>query len=133
MEEKYIYIKSYGCQMNVYDSNRIKDLFTNKGYKITKDVSKANLTILNTCHIREKAVEKVYSDIGRIDKIKKNSDMKIVVAGCVAQAEGIEIKKRSPAVDFIVGLNPIINYQRWLRNRIKSSIVIFYKTRNLRI
>ena len=103
MEEKYIYIKSYGCQMNVYDSNRIKDLFTNKGYKITKDVSKANLTILNTCHIREKAVEKVYSDIGRIDKIKKNSDMKIVVAGCVAQAEGIEIKKRSPAVDFIVG------------------------------
>ena len=103
MEEKYIYIKSYGCQMNVYDSNRIKDLFTNKGYKITKDVSKANLTILNTCHIREKAVEKVYSDIGRIDKIKKNSDMKIVVAGCVAQAEGIEIKKRSAAVDFIVG------------------------------
>ena len=103
MEEKYIYIKSYGCQMNAYDSNRIKDLFTNKGYKITKDVSKANLTILNTCHIREKAVEKVYSDIGRIDKIKKNSDMKIVVAGCVAQAEGIEIKKRSPAVDFIVG------------------------------
>ena len=63
MSDKYIYIKSYGCQMNVYDSNRIKDLFSNKGYKITDDVSKADLTVLNTCHIREKAVEKVYSDI----------------------------------------------------------------------
>ncbi len=105
MKEKYIFIKSYGCQMNVYDSNRIKDLFTDKGYKITDDISKANLTILNTCHIREKAVEKVYSDIGRINKIKinRNNNMKVVVAGCVAQAEGVEIKKRSPIVDFVVG------------------------------
>ncbi len=102
MSEKFIYIKSYGCQMNVYDSNRMKDIFLNKGFKITNDVSKANLTILNTCHIREKAVEKVYSDIGRIKKIK-NKKMKLVVAGCVAQAEGIEIKKRSPTVDFVVG------------------------------
>ena len=94
MTEKYIYIKSYGCQMNVYDSNRMKDLFLNKGYKVTNDISKANLTILNTCHIREKAVEKVYSDIGRIRKVKgDNKNMKLVVAGCVAQAEGNEIKK----------------------------------------
>ena len=71
MKDKYIYIKSYGCQMNVYDSNRMKDLFLDKGYEITEDVSKADLTILNTCHIREKAVEKVYSDIGRINKLKK--------------------------------------------------------------
>ena len=104
MENKFIYIKSYGCQMNVYDSNRIKDLFLDKGYKITNDIDKASLTILNTCHIREKAVEKVYSDIGRINKIKKNKkDMKLVVAGCVAQAEGIEIQKRSPSVDYVVG------------------------------
>ena len=90
--------------MNVYDSNRIKDLFSNKGYKITEDISKADLTVLNTCHIREKAVEKVYSDIGRVKKFKdKKKDMKLVVAGCVAQAEGIEIKKRSPTVDFVVG------------------------------
>ena len=68
MSEKLIHIKSYGCQMNVYDSNRIKDLFLDKGYKITDDAKKANLTVLNTCHIREKAVEKVYSDIGRIKK-----------------------------------------------------------------
>ena len=96
MSDKYIYIKSYGCQMTVYDSNRIKDLFSNKGYKITKDISKADLTVLNTCHIREKAVEKVYSDIGRVKKIKdKKQNMKLVVAGCVAQAEGLEIKKRA--------------------------------------
>ena len=104
MSDKYIYIKSYGCQMNVYDSNRIKDLFSNKGYKITDDISKADLTVLNTCHIREKAVEKVYSDIGRVNKIKeKKQNMKLVVAGCVAQAEGLEIKKRSPSVDYVVG------------------------------
>ena len=104
MSDKLIYIKSYGCQMNVYDSNRIKDLFLNKGYEITNDISKANLTVLNTCHIREKAVEKVYSDIGRIKKFKNNENqMKLVIAGCVAQAEGSEIKKRSPSVDFIVG------------------------------
>ena len=95
MSDKYIYIKSYGCQMNVYDSNRIKDLFSNKGYKVTDDISKADLTVLNTCHIREKAVEKVYSDIGRVKKIKdKKQNMKLVVAGCVAQAEGLEIKKK---------------------------------------
>ncbi len=104
MSDKYIYIKSYGCQMNVYDSNRIKDLFSNKGYKITDDISKAHLTVLNTCHIREKAVEKVYSDIGRVKKIKdKKKNMKLVIAGCVAQAEGLEIKKRSPSVDYVVG------------------------------
>ena len=104
MSDKHIYIKSYGCQMNVYDSNRIKDLFLNKGYKITNDISKADLTVLNTCHIREKAVEKVYSDIGRVKKIKdKKKNMKLVVAGCVAQAEGLEIKKRSPSVDYVVG------------------------------
>tara|TARA_B100000575_G_C23135148_1_gene659256 strand:- start:1096 stop:2355 length:1260 start_codon:yes stop_codon:yes gene_type:complete len=90
--------------MNVYDSNRIKDLFSDKGYKVTEDITKADLTVLNTCHIREKAVEKVYSDIGRVKKIKNTKqDMKLVIAGCVAQAEGIEIKKRSPIVDFVVG------------------------------
>ncbi|OUW95172.1 MAG: tRNA (N6-isopentenyl adenosine(37)-C2)-methylthiotransferase MiaB [Pelagibacteraceae bacterium TMED237] len=118
MQNKYIYIKSYGCQMNVYDSNRIQDLFTDKGYEVTKDISQADLTILNTCHIREKAVEKVYSDIGRIKKIKKNNKkMKLVVAGCVAQAEGGEIQKRSSAVDFVVGPQ---SYHK-LPNMIKNS------------
>ena len=92
--------------MNVYDSNRILDLFKNKNFEVTDDPKDANLVVLNTCHIREKAAEKVYSDIGRINKIKKNitnQDVKLVVAGCVAQAEGKEIKMRAPSVDFIVG------------------------------
>ena len=70
MITKKIFVKSYGCQMNVYDSNRIKDLFFEDGYVITNDINDANLIVLNTCHIREKAAEKVYSDIGRIKKIK---------------------------------------------------------------
>ena len=103
MEKNKIYIKSYGCQMNVYDSNRILDLFKNKNYEKVEDPKDANLVVLNTCHIREKAVEKVYSDIGRIKKIKSIDDYKLVIAGCVAQAEGKEIKKRAPSVDFVVG------------------------------
>ena len=106
MNTKKIFVKSYGCQMNVYDSNRIKDLFFEDGYVITNNINDANLIVLNTCHIREKAAEKVYSDIGRIKKIKKkklNDEYKLVVAGCVAQAEGVEIQKRAPSVDFVVG------------------------------
>ena len=92
--------------MNVYDSNRIKNLFEPKGYLETNKVEEADMIVLNTCHIREKAVEKVYSDIGRIEKKRikaKVGKTKLVVAGCVAQAEGQEIKKRAPLVDFIVG------------------------------
>ena len=103
---KKIFIKSYGCQMNVYDSNRIKNLFEPKGYLETNKIEDADIIVLNTCHIREKAVEKVYSDIGRIEKKRikaKVGKTKLVVAGCVAQAEGQEIKKRAPFVDFIVG------------------------------
>ena len=92
--------------MNVYDSNRILDLFKNKNHEKVEDPKDANIVVLYTCHIREKAAEKVYSDIGRINKIKKNKskdDYKLVIAGCVAQAEGKEIKKRAPSVDFVVG------------------------------
>jgi tRNA-2-methylthio-N6-dimethylallyladenosine synthase len=106
MQKNKIYIKSYGCQMNVYDSNRILDLFKNQEYEIADDPKDANLVVLNTCHIREKAAEKVYSDIGRINKLKKDKpkeNFKLVIAGCVAQAEGEEIKLRAPSVDFIVG------------------------------
>ena len=103
---KKIFVKSYGCQMNVYDSDRIKNLFEPQGYKETLSVEDADIVVLNTCHIREKAVEKVYSDIGRIAKKRskaKSGNFKLVVAGCVAQAEGLEIKKRAPLVDFVVG------------------------------
>ena len=131
MKEKLIYIKSYGCQMNVYDSNRMKDLFLNKGYKITEDVSEANLTILNTCHIREKAVEKVYSDIGRIKKLQNNKkDTKLVVAGCVAQAEGNEIKKRSPIVDFVVGPQSYHKHRRRESQNLRLEVWVTCTTRH---
>ena len=81
---KNIFVKSYGCQMNIYDSNRIKNFFQPKGYTETLSIEKADLIVLNTCHIREKAAEKVYSDIGRINKIKKdkknnNKNYKLVI------------------------------------------------------
>ena len=105
--QKKIFVKSYGCQMNVYDTERIKNLFEPKGYQKTEKIENADIIVLNTCHIREKAAEKVYSDIGRIEKktFNKNNkkNPKLVVAGCVAQAEGEEIKKRAPIVDFVVG------------------------------
>ena len=108
LSKKKLFIKSYGCQMNVYDSERIENLFETKGYEKTSTIDDADLIILNTCHIREKAAEKVYSDIGRINKIKhkkenNNKDFNIVVAGCVAQAEGQAIMKRAPSVNYIVG------------------------------
>ena len=105
ISQKKIFIKSYGCQMNIYDSNQIINLLEPQGFQKTSDIESADLVVLNTCHIRNKAVEKVYSDIGRIDKIKKKLSKKInlVVSGCVAQAEGEEIKKRAPSVDYIVG------------------------------
>ena len=120
LSKKKLFIKSYGCQMNVYDSNRIKDLFFEDGYVITKDINDANLIVLNTCHIREKAAEKVYSDIGRIKKIKKkklNDEYKLVVAGCVAQAEGVEIQKRAPSVDFVVGPQAYHKLPNMIKNK----------------
>jgi tRNA-2-methylthio-N6-dimethylallyladenosine synthase len=105
---KKIHIKTYGCQMNVYDSDRMQDLMTSIGYENTEEASEANMIIINTCHIREKASEKLFSDLGRLKpyKEKKQADgqeMIIAVAGCVAQAEGEEIFRRSKIVDIIVG------------------------------
>ena len=105
---KKIYIKTYGCQMNVYDSERMYELMKPHGYKISENYEDSDLIILNTCHIREKAAEKIYSELGRIVPFKKDSNKKgkqlnIVVAGCVAQAEGKEIIKRQPMVDVVVG------------------------------
>lgn len=98
---KKIFIKTYGCQMNVYDSFRIQDLMNINGYEVTKDLQQAGVVLLNTCHIREKAAEKVYSELGRI---RKNANKAIiVVAGCVGQAEGGEIFARAPFVDIVIG------------------------------
>ena len=107
-KQKKLYIKTYGCQMNVYDSERMADLLKPLGFIITETPEAADMVILNTCHIREKASEKVYSELGRIREYKEerklnNQNMVIAVAGCTAQAEGEEILKRANYVDVIVG------------------------------
>ncbi|MEP1962204.1 tRNA (N6-isopentenyl adenosine(37)-C2)-methylthiotransferase MiaB [Tateyamaria sp.] len=101
---KKLFIKTYGCQMNVYDSERMAEALGGQGYEQTATPDDADMILLNTCHIREKAAEKVYSELGRLKTYKAaNPDVKIGVAGCVAQAEGAEIMRRQPAVDLVVG------------------------------
>src|ERR1700674_2853782 len=103
-----LYIKSFGCQMNVYDSRRMADTLAPEGFTETARPEDADLLILNTCHIREKAAEKIYSELGRVRGLKEAAaregrEMLVAVAGCVAQAEGAEIARRESAVDLIVG------------------------------
>ena len=101
---KKLYIKTYGCQMNVYDSERMAEALGGQGYVATDRPDDADMILLNTCHIREKAAEKVYSELGRFRPLKEaKPDLKIGVAGCVAQAEGEEIVRRQPMVDLVVG------------------------------
>jgi len=101
---KKLFIKTYGCQMNVYDSERMGDALGVSGYEQVDSPEGADMILLNTCHIREKAAEKVYSELGRMRPFKQaNPDLKIGVAGCVAQAEGEEIIRRQPMVDMVVG------------------------------
>jgi tRNA-2-methylthio-N6-dimethylallyladenosine synthase len=105
---KKVFIKSYGCQMNVYDAERMADVLAPGGFSETATAEEADVVILNTCHIREKAAEKVYSELGRIRSLKRGREAQgrettVVVAGCVAQAEGQEIIRRAPVVDVVVG------------------------------
>ncbi|MGJ8564705.1 MAG: tRNA (N6-isopentenyl adenosine(37)-C2)-methylthiotransferase MiaB [Alphaproteobacteria bacterium] len=106
---KKLFIKTYGCQMNVYDSERMADVLAPIGYSAVDTPDDADLVVLNTCHIREKAAEKVYSELGRIRKMKDaksasgQGEMTVAVAGCVAQAEGEEIMRRAPVVDMVLG------------------------------
>ncbi|MEO8813095.1 MAG: tRNA (N6-isopentenyl adenosine(37)-C2)-methylthiotransferase MiaB [Caulobacteraceae bacterium] len=103
-----LYIKTYGCQMNVYDSERIADVLAPLGYGLVDSPEGADLVVLTTCHIREKATEKVYSELGRVKRMKERrlaegGEMIVAVAGCVAQAEGAEIMARQGAVDLVIG------------------------------
>ena len=101
---KKLFIKTYGCQMNVYDSERMAESLGTQGYVTTDVAADADMILLNTCHIREKAAEKMYSELGRLKPLKADKpDLKIGVAGCVAQAEGAEIIRRQPMVDLVVG------------------------------
>jgi tRNA-2-methylthio-N6-dimethylallyladenosine synthase len=108
---KKLFIKTYGCQMNVYDSERMAEAMGADGYVLTETAEDADMVLLNTCHIREKASEKLYSDLGRLKPLKQaKPGMKIGVAGCVAQAEGDEILRRMPVVS---ARRPITGCPRW--------------------
>jgi len=105
---KALHIKTYGCQMNVYDSARMAEVLAPLGYRPSETADGADMVILNTCHIREKAAEKVYSDLGRLrllqnEKQAAGGRMILAVAGCVAQAEGAEVMARAPHVDIVLG------------------------------
>ena len=103
-DAKKLFIKTYGCQMNVYDSERMAETLWAQGYVHTDTADDADMILLNTCHIREKAAEKIYSELGKFKGLKAaNPNLKIGVAGCVAQAEGAEIIRRQPLVDLVVG------------------------------
>ena len=126
---KKIYIKTFGCQMNAYDSARMRDAMAVHGYQETSDPSEADILLLNTCHIREKASEKLFSEIGRLNEFKtarkqEGKDTLIVVCGCVVQAEGAEILKRSHPVDIALGPQ---NYHRL------PELVATYNRKNGRI
>ena len=117
-ETKKLFIKTYGCQMNVYDSERMSEALGASGYTETQTPDDADMILLNTCHIREKAAEKIYSELGRMKSLKTaKPDLKIGVAGCVAQAEGAEIMRRQPAVDLVVGPQ---SYHRLAEMEIKT-------------
>jgi len=119
---KSVFIKTYGCQMNVYDSERMADVLAPLGYRGAADPESADLVILNTCHIREKASEKVFSELGRLRLLKEQAaaegrEMLLAVAGCVAQAEGEEIARRAPQVDLVFGPQSYHRLPRLLAER----------------
>lgn len=114
MTQKTVHIKSYGCQMNAYDSSRMAEALASHGFAETADIETADLIVLNTCHVREKAAEKIYSELGRLRQLRDRRraagrETVIAVAGCVAQAEGAEIIARAPVVDLVIGPQ---NYHR---------------------
>jgi tRNA-2-methylthio-N6-dimethylallyladenosine synthase len=111
-------VKSFGCQMNVYDGERMAELLEAEGLSAAADGEQADLVVLNTCHIREKAAEKVYSDIGRL--MKREQAPMIAVAGCVAQAEGAEIPRRAPGVDIVVGPQAYHNLPELVRQAVRG-------------
>ena len=115
------FLKTYGCQMNVHDSEKIAGIFSESGYGQTEGVKEADVIVLNTCSVRQKAEQKVYSDLGRLKPLKqKNPALKIAVAGCIAQQKGNNLFKRFPYVDFIFGPGNIDSLSEWVNNRAPS-------------
>jgi tRNA-2-methylthio-N6-dimethylallyladenosine synthase len=128
-ETRKVFVKSYGCQMNVYDSQRMVDVLAPEGFVETQDMAQADVVVLNTCHIREKAAEKVYSELGRVRALKllrqtQGRETQVVVAGCVAQAEGAEIIRRAPVVDVAVGPQSYHRLPRLMREaRLRPGLI----------
>ncbi len=123
---KKLFIKTYGCQMNVYDSDRMASMLARHGYDRVEDPAAADLVLLNTCHIREKAAEKVYSELGRLRRLREErrrrggGEMLLAVAGCVAQAEGEAVTERAPFVDIVVGPQAYHRLPELLARRARS-------------
>ena len=118
---KKVFIKTFGCQMNEYDSNRIYESVSKIGYEKTEIFHEANCYILNTCHIRDKAKEKVYHEIGRVRKNFKSKEKPVViVAGCVAQAENNEMIRREPYIDIVIGPQSYHKINDTILNHIKK-------------
>ena len=135
MKNKYLYIETFGCQMNVHDSEQMAALLADSGYKMTNDVSLADLILLNTCSIREKAAQKVYSELGRLGKFKEqNPDLIIGVGGCLAQHLGTKFHKRVRHLDFVFGTHNIHRLPEMIgsvqKKREKITNVDFYKSLN---
>ena len=121
MEDKKIFIKTFGCQMNEYDSNRIYDTVKKIGFLKTKNYEEANCYLLNTCHIRDKAKEKVYHEIGRVKKIFRfKKKPLVIIAGCVAQAENHEMLKREPYIDIVIGPQSYHKINETILNHVKE-------------
>ncbi len=126
---KTAFVKSYGCQMNVYDSTRMQELLAAQGYGMADGPEQADLVVLNTCHIREKASDKVYSELGRVREFKQarqaaGQDMVIAVAGCVAQAEGAEIARRVKEVDLVFGPQTYHRLPAMLKARAETGLAV---------
>ncbi|HSR55204.1 MAG TPA: tRNA (N6-isopentenyl adenosine(37)-C2)-methylthiotransferase MiaB, partial [Alphaproteobacteria bacterium] len=129
IDVKKLFIKTYGCQMNVYDSARMADVLAPAGYRSAESPEDADLVILNTCHIREKAAEKVYSELGRLKALKgaaagEGRRMMIAVGGCVAQAEGAEMRRRAPFVDLVFGPQNYQGLARMVKTAEKGSALV---------
>jgi tRNA-2-methylthio-N6-dimethylallyladenosine synthase len=119
---KKFHIATWGCQMNVHDSEKISGIFSECGHEEANAGDNADIIVLNTCSIREKAEQKFYSELGRLKKVKKhNPDLKIAVAGCIAQQKGETLFKRFPYVDFVFGPNNIDSVNSWIRNSLTKS------------
>ncbi len=122
---KKYFIKTYGCQMNEYDSERMKNMLVGMGYEQTEVMTEAEIVLMNTCHIREKATERMYSELGRVrehkeERAERDSKTIVIVSGCVAQAEGDEIFRRAKFVDIVVGPESYHNLPKMIENAIKG-------------